>query len=164
MPTLTRENLRNVLRYDEGTGAFTWLKSGKGRRLDLAAGSVDRQGYVVIHIDYQRYRAHRLAWFYMTGEWPEQEIDHRDLNKENNRWENLRPATHSQNAANRPAHADNFSGIKGVSWSKPNRKWQARIVRDGNRTNLGYYENIEAAADAYRLAAAKTFGEFARAA
>ncbi|CAH0532169.1 Phage HNH homing endonuclease (ACLAME 27) [Ralstonia phage UAM5] len=102
--------------------------------------------------------AHRLAWLYMTGKWPEQFIDHANMNKGDNRWGNLREANKSQNNANQPARTT--SGLKGAYWSNASMSWQAKI----NKRYLGSYGTAEEAHAAYMEAARERFGEFARAA
>lgn len=98
----------------------------------------------------------------MTGDWPPDDVDHRDLNKANNKWTNLRLATRSQNVANGARRTDNRSGFKGVT--RRGNKWEARIRAGGLLHYLGLFETTEAAHEAYCAAAAKLHGEFARAA
>src|ERR1017187_11030261 len=121
---LSFSRLIEALDYSPITGQFTWLKETKNgnvvrRRVGDIAGSIDKvSGYSTIRLDKKLYQAHRLAVFFMTGEWPEQDPDHRDNVRENNRWANLRPATRSQNAANGRVHRDNVTGLKGVTFRK----------------------------------------------
>ena len=99
--TLTLERLKTLLHYDPETGLWTW-RVNKGR---VKAGSIagcSTRGYWVLRVDQHNYLSHILAWFYMTGEWPEHEVDHRDLDKGNNHWDNLRPATDVQQEWNKP--------------------------------------------------------------
>ena len=101
---LTAARLREALSYDRDTGEFRWNKRSSAlsrRREGVLAGSIKAAGYREIEIDGVTYQAHRLAWLHVTGEWPDAEIDHRDLDRGNNSWENLRAATSSQNHANR---------------------------------------------------------------
>lgn len=109
------------------------------------------------------YKAHLLIWVWHKGFWPVADLDHRDLNRQNDRIGNLREATRSQNLGNRRKQANNTSGRKGVHWSKVAQKWQAQIQTDGTYRYLGLFEDKESAARAYRVAAKKYFGEFARA-
>jgi len=157
---LTARRLQELLSYDPGTGLFTWKVTFSRAKLGKVAGSFDSDGYHKIQIDGRVYRGHRLAWLYMTGEWPESEIDHRDLDRSNNRWDNLRPATHSQNQMNtRPR---GVSGIKGVRWHGRDRVFRATIWLNGRAVQLGAFATAEAAAAAYAVAARQHFGEFAR--
>lgn len=89
-------------------------------------------------------------------------IDHKDMNRLNNQRDNLRPATHSQNKANRNAQVNSKSGIKGVSYSSERNKWCAYIMVNGKTTNLGRFDTIEEASEVRRKAEIKHFGEFAR--
>lgn len=87
----------------------------------------DAGGYRNIRIDGRAYRVHRLAWLWMTGEWPDPECDHINTVKNDNRWFNLRKATRGQNAANRNANSTSWTGQKGVTWDKRNSKWMGTI-------------------------------------
>ena len=161
----SHERVLSVLRYDPLTGIFTWIaapSSNKPHLVGTPAGRVLDTGYTDIKIDGCKIGAPRLAWFYMTGEWPEAEIDHRDVNPANNRWDNLRPATRRQNGANRRLFKNNTSGWKGVSWAKTNRKWFASIRAGGKTKGLGHYDCGAAAHFAYLIAADKAYGEYAR--
>ncbi len=164
---LNLTDLREVLHYDPETGAFTWLRVRSGvSSAGKAAGSVfthpnTGHRYLIIGVFCQRYRAHRLAVFYMTGQWPSDEVDHKDGDGLNNRWDNLRVATRSQNHANSKRASDNTTGFKGVRKQR-NGRYQARIAIKGKRLHLGTFQTPEAAHAAYCKAAKELFGEFAR--
>jgi hypothetical protein len=162
--TLTQERLKELLHYDPETGVFTWLKSRGVRKAGSVADGqhrpAGRQTYVRIGIDCNRYDAHRLAFLYMTGRWPNPEVDHIDLDGTNNRWSNLREATTSQNGANRGKHRDNKSGFKGVY--ADGNKWLACIMVNYRAIRLGLFSTKEEAALAYNEAAKKHHSEFAR--
>lgn len=163
-PVLSAARLRELLHYNPITGVFTrLLVFGGGRQIGDVAGFVNKCGYRVIGVEGKKYSAHHLAWLYMTGEWPTAEhMDHKNLNKSDNRWENLREATCSQNKANIRARADNTSGWKGVTAYKG--KWMAQARRKGvKRGYLGLFDCPAAAHFAYAVAMAGHFGEFARA-
>lgn len=162
MTTITAERLRELVEYDPSTGVFKWRAYRRGMRHDLVVGCSDDKGYVRMKVDGQRYRGHQLAWLYVTGEWPAMRIDHRDLDKGNNRWDNLRAATNSQNGANRPVLSTNKSGFKGVCWRAREKKWCAQITHDRRVNHLGYFTKPEDAHAAYAQAAGKLHGEFAR--
>jgi hypothetical protein len=98
----------------------------------------------------------------MTGSWPVKKIDHRDTNRGNNRWLNLREATNSENGCNRAAPSSNTSGSKGVSWYSPRGKWRAAITVHGRQRCIGYFDKKEDAAAAYQKAAISHHGEFCR--
>jgi hypothetical protein len=161
MSTLTQERLKELLDYDPETGVFTWLASTTNRiSVGDVAGSVDRLGYRRIALDRRDYKAHRLAWLYMTGEWPTSDLDHINCDKDDNRIANLRLATEAQNGANRRKNSNNTSGYKGVSSSRG--RWRAEIRVNGRARRLGHFTDPAAAHAAYVAAAEKHFGEFAR--
>lgn len=161
---LTAERLREVLDYDPETGLFVWkMKTADCVHVGSIAGGMDEKGYIRMRVDGRRYRAHRLAWLWMTGEWPSRGIDHRDTDRANNRWANLRVASSSQNIANSRLRSDNTSGFKGVSKFK-NGQWRAEVGTPSGRHYLGLFPCPAAAHLAYVVAAAKYHGEFARAA
>lgn len=104
--------------------------------------------------------AHVLAWFYMTGKWPLDELDHIDLDKSNNRWHNLRLATRSQNNTNKERYRNNTSGYKGISWYEKGKCWRAKIQKDRKQIHLGSFSRIEDAILAYKKAAKEFHEEF----
>jgi hypothetical protein len=158
------ERLRELLHYDPATGIFTWLARANSRvHGGDVAGSVNGRGYRQIGIDGRKYRAHRLAFLYMTGEWPVEQIDHINGVTVDNRWANLRPADQSLNNANTSRSKRNTSGYKGVSWHATKRKWKAEIGVNGRRRYLGYFSDPAEAHAAYVTAAEHHFGSFARA-
>lgn len=168
---ITAKYLRSILDYDAPTGIFRWkYRADQMDRVNkrfagkiTGAGKPTRYGH--IRIDDQLYRAHRLAWLWMTGEWPKDEIDHKDLDRGNNRWDNLREATGTQNAVNQGKRTDNTSGFKGVC-HRPQRRgqWTAQIKIGPKIRYIGIYNCPVAAHLAYVVEANKAYGEFARAA
>lgn len=149
---LTRDQLRAMLHYDPATGVFTWqVKASRNTVIGSVAGcSTNTAGYVMIRVDKVLYGAHRLAWFYMTGEWPDQQIDHKDTNRANNRWSNLRLATSGQNRQNqRGPGRRNTSGYLGVHYDRSKCKWTAQIVVDRRHHFLGRFATPEEAHAAY---------------
>lgn len=159
---ITEDRVRSLLSYDAETGRFTWLSQHGGFVLGEEAGGKIGTGYVAIRIDGRRYRAHHLAWLLAYGCFPSLEIDHINGIKADNRLDNLRLATRSQNAANVGARKTNTSGFKGVSWCSRRQRWRASIGCSGKRKFLGYHDTPYAAAQAYLGAAKELFGEFAR--
>lgn len=137
---LTQSYLKSIVHYNPLTGIFTRLKTGK------EANSLATNGYIQISIGNMRtrkvYGAHRLAWFYMTGTLPENEIDHIDQDKQNNRIINLREASSTINKRNSPKQKNNTSGVNGVSWCKRDKRWYARIKIDGKVIHLGSFKDI----------------------
>ena len=159
---LTQERLKELLRYDPETGLFYWLQDRYRVKAGDRAGSVSRStGYRIIRLCQRNYAEQRLAWFYMKGEWPPHEVDHEDLNKQNNKWSNLRSATSSQNKTNRKGRG---RYPKGVCFHKASGLFSSRIHSDGKQISLGYFKTPELAHQAYCAAAPKYHGEFARAA
>lgn len=160
--SLTPARLKELLHYDPETGEFVWLVHRQCKRKGSQAGTTEAQGYRVIKIDGKSYKAHRLVWLYMTGGWPQDEVDHENMDRVDNRLSNLRPATHSQNQANAKLQKNNKSGAKGVWWNEKRQRWRACIGHRGKIISLGDHKNIDDAADAYENAATKIFGEYAR--
>jgi hypothetical protein len=158
---LTAERLRELLNYDPDAGVFMWRVRGRGRPINRPAGTADSMGYMRVQIDRRFYRAHRLAWLYMTGAWPANHIDHINGMVGDNRIDNLREVTQAENMWSRKLSVTNSSGFKGVS--KKGNKWRAKITKDGRDYRLGYYNTAAEAHDAYIEAATVMFGEFARA-
>lgn len=146
---LTAARLRELLSYDPDTGIFTWRKSGKGRNTGVPAGCFDKSnGYVAIYIDYQKNYAHRLAWLYANGCWPDGEIDHRDGVRTNNRLMNLRVVTRVVNMQNRrTANSVSASGLLGA-YRKRDR-WVSHLRVNGAIVRLGSFPTAEAAHAAY---------------
>ncbi len=160
---LIYEFLKEILHYDPTTGIFTWKVDRSGAVvIGSIAGGPHNKGYWNIRIGDKKYLAHRLAWFWMTGEWPENEIDHRDNNKRNNAWYNLREATRAQNVKNTRGYKNSKTGIKGVSLHKATGKYIAQIQLNGRMKHLGLFDDIEKAAEAYRIAVAWYHGEFGK--
>lgn len=161
---LTQECLKQILHYCPETGVFTWLRpTGRRAKIGMIAGALTgRFGYRTITINNERYYAHRLAWFYMTGEWPKETIDHKNGVPGDDRWENLREATRSQNSANRKAMSDTRAGLKGAIWHPQSQSWVSAIVHRGKSTFLGKFATAEAAHAAYTKAARDLHGEFAK--
>jgi hypothetical protein len=135
-------DFRDWLSYDPATGIFRWLKtSGKGYA-GAVAGTPHPKGYLQIAVRGERVLAHRLAWWFCYGEWPETQIDHKNADKTDNRIDNLREATNTQNHANRGAQRNSTSGIKGVYWWKPGQKWRAQISV-ANRSRISAKSSAE---------------------
>lgn len=160
----TQALLHEIFHYDPETGVFRWKKKPicGGTKVGDVAGYITHRGYVEIKCQGTTIGAHRVAWLYVTGALPPEELDHVNGLRNDNRWDNLRLATPLQNSHNRKRRRDNTSGRKGVHWDAKNSKWRARITIDGKERSLGSFLDIEEAAMAYASAAADQFGEFAR--
>lgn len=162
---LTLEFLKTVLRYDPSTGTWTWLApSTRWSRIKVGseAGTISEGRYHMITVCGFQYKSHRLAFFYMTGKWPPSTMDHEDLDKTNNKWTNIRPATRQENGRNYPRQANNTSGRKCVSFDKRRGKFRAHIYVSKRQKWLGYHDTAEQAHAAYADAARELFGDFAR--
>lgn len=158
---LTATRLRRILVYDPSTGVFTRLVASGSAKVGDRAGCVNATGYIVIRILDRLYLAHRLAWLYVYGRWPKEQIDHRDRDRSNNRFTNLREASNAQNQMNAKKKRG-LSRYKGVSWREQTKRWQVHISINGRSTYLGARHDEEAARDLYMAAAVRHFGQFAR--
>lgn len=137
---LTAEKVRELLDYDPETGVFTW-RVAKGRKSKgMPAGCIDHYGYVQIGIDGTRYKGHRIAWLIVTGAWPNDEIDHVNGVKNDNRLENLREANRFTNMQNllRPMEG-NTSKLLGVCWDTARQSFIAQIRVKGKNKFLGRF-------------------------
>lgn len=153
---LSHEELLSTLSYDPDTGIFKWINARRGTRAGSTAGSKMPVGYIQIRINQISHYAHRLAIFYVTGEMPPDVVDHRDGDKRNNRYLNLRCVTQCENQQNRKAPnkraAGRSSKYLGVSWKVSHKKWGAHIkLPRGKLKFLGYYETEESAHQAYLI-------------
>jgi hypothetical protein len=161
---VTAARVKELLDYNPETGEFTWKTNRRGRRQKgMSAGCIHPNGYLRISIDYRLYNGQRLAWLFLTGDWPTKFIDHIDGNPTNNKASNLRECNYSENAFNRKISSANKSGYKGVSFVKSTKKWGAWIKIDGKSINLGSkFNSPQEAHEAYKIASQKFFGAFAK--
>ena len=153
------ERVRQVLSYCPESGLFNWNITLSNRaKVGSKAGAPNTKGYVSIKIDGLQYKAHRLAWFFVHEQDPGvSEIDHADLNKGNNRIDNLRLANRKQNNENIPIPENNTSGIRGVSYQKLDKLWTAYIYHNKKRIHLGCFKEMACAVEVRRNAEAKMF-------
>lgn len=157
---LTRARLREVLKYDPDTGWFTWLvrtsiRTAVGQR----AGTRHKFGYRLIYVDSVRYREQHLAWFYMYGYWPKNQLDHINRVRDDNRWCNLRAATASQNRANSAVRSQSKLGVKGVQQMRSGR-YRANVRDHGVYVCLGTYDTIEEAVAVHTARHRELHGKF----
>jgi len=146
---LTQERLKEVLSYDPETGVFVrkiTANNNKAKKGDLA-GHLNKIGYLEMKVDGKRYYAHRLAWLYVNGYFPELNIDHINRKRNDNRIKNLREASQQCNVRNAKMKSSNKSGITGVCWYKPSKKWKAQIT-SGTTINLGHFKDFNDAVKA----------------
>lgn len=139
--------LHGALSYDPDTGLFTWKRTvGRRAKAGARACSPRNEGYLGVHFQYKQYSAHRLAWLFVHGRWPEGQIDHINRVRDDNRIANLRVVTHQENAMN-TISARSKHGVPGVN--KRGRQWQAQITLHGKRISLGFFPTKEDASAAY---------------
>lgn len=145
---ITYEQVKKFFDYETETGLLIWRlrpeynKTWNTRYAGKEGGSFDKNGYRQITINRKMYLVHRVIYFWMTAEWPE-EIDHRNGNPSDNRWENLRPATHAENMQNMKKFKNNRSGFCGVAGNAG--KWQVYL----GHKYIGLFETVEEANMAY---------------
>lgn len=155
---ITQAKLFELFDYSDGNLIWKTNKT-RGVKAGDVAGSINGMGYVSIGIQGKKYLAHRLIFLYHFGKVPKF-IDHIDRNPKNNKIENLREATASQNQANVSCNSRNTSGVMGVSWEKRKNKWRVQIRVNGKCHHLGHFSEIEEARNAYYSAKKQYFGEF----
>jgi hypothetical protein len=162
---ISQKELQAHLHYDKDTGIFTWIKPTSNRvKLGSVAGCLDKDGSrFVIRINKELYLLHRLAWLYVYGDFPINVIDHINGNSKDNRIDNLRACSQSENAWNSRKHKDNTSGHKGISYDKSRNKWAVRIMTNGKLKCIGRFFSIDGAVIAMKLERAKLHGEFFKA-
>lgn len=163
-PDIPLEEFKQHVSYDPSTGVFTRLMRTTFSRCKVGAkaGTLNGWGYIDVGVFGRKFRAHRLAWFYMTGAWPAKQIDHINGDRSDNRFTNLRLATPTENRANARNRVNSKSGLKGAFLVRG--KWRSQIKKDGVTRSLGVFATAEEAHAAYVAAAKDAFGEFARAA
>ena len=158
--TISINELKEILDYDPNTGIFTWkVNIAKNKFAGSIAGNVNNNGYYVITLYRKTYSAHRLAWFYVYGNWPIKDIDHINGNRIDNRIINLRECNQSENQQNRKINKNNSSGYIGVSYHKKEKKWRSRIKVNNKLINLGSFDTPELAHEKY-LEAKKEYHTF----
>lgn len=157
------EKLNELLRYEPETGLIYWRVSLKGGRATAGAvaGYMNCRGYIKITVGGKCLLAHRVAFALTRGWWPENEIDHINGIKSDNRIINLREATKRQNEANKGVSKSSCTGLKGVSFRKSRNKFVARISNGEKRRFLGLFDTAQEAHEAYCKAAKEMHGEFA---
>ena len=162
MRNLTVDLLKHLFDYDKETGNLIWkVKRAKNQAVGDIAGSFDTSvGYVRVGINGKKYYAHRIVFLYHKGYLPKT-IDHINGDKVDNRIENLRAVTASQNQHNRKINSNSTSGYKGVSYYARTNKWCAKIRLESKRINLGYYKTPEEADAVVRKAREELHGSFA---
>lgn len=147
-PLITAEELRRLLHYSQESGLFTRrVRTNPCVQVGDVVATPHPRGYVLVSVGARKYLAHRLAWLYMTGEWPEVEIDHRNRVRSDNRWDNLREATTSQNRQNIALETCSMSGLRGAVFTRG--RFRSVIKVNGNSVYLGRFKTAEEAHEAY---------------
>jgi hypothetical protein len=137
-------NFNEYLQYDPETGIITWIQAKNNRiKVGQIAGTINHTGYLHIRLDGKLYQAHRLAWFLYYGKWPTNHIDHINGIKTDNRINNLRDVTRSENQLNRKGHRDKT--YKYYNFHKQINKWQVQKRIEGKQKHLGCFETEELA-------------------
>jgi hypothetical protein len=140
---ISHTRLKEILRYHPDTGRFFSYKTNR------FVGALDEKGYIRVLADGKLYRAHRLAWFYMSGEWPKNQIDHINGDKADNSWNNLRDVVQTLNMLNKhKAHKNNSTYTLGVT--KVGDKFYPRLRINGKLIYLGTFSSLEAAEQRYK--------------
>lgn len=158
--TLSEKELRRCLAYNPSTGQFRWITKRPGQ----LAGSTNDRGYTYIKIDGVSYKASRLAYLYMTGDFPPKGywIDHKNLNRSDDSWRNLRLCTPQQNLCNQAVRKNNKTGFKGVHYRASRQLFEASIKVNYKRIFLGRYATAKEAHAAYVQASKMHHGQFGR--
>jgi len=139
---ITQNQLKNQLNYNPITGFFTWAITKQKVKLGAIAGCLSKStGYIHLRIYGIEYLAHRLAFLYMTGNFPKNQVDHVNRIKNDNKWLNLRDVTRVGNGRNRPLNKNNTSGVIGVSWNNRRNKWLSYIYLNSKRKDLGFFKS-----------------------
>lgn len=140
---LTQKRLKELLHYDPETGVFTWVvRKGKILPKAVAGGASSYPGYRKIMVDYVAYSAHRLAFLYMEGYFPEQQVDHLNGVRDDNRWFNLRHVSGTCNQQNSKTPTNSSSGFSGVSWEQDRKNWRVQAYLHNKRVFLGRYPAV----------------------
>lgn len=183
MPRATPQQLCKLLRYEPCTGKLYWRertpdmfeqtkKDNESKCRSWNAQFARKEAFTALSCGYRtsaitikgtgrvQMKAHRVIWAIVTGEWPLDEIDHKDRNKSNNRISNLRLASCSQNNANRKSGKKRKSKYRGVSASHGSKNYRASMTHEGERIHIGCFTTAIAAARAYDAEAYKRHGEY----
>lgn len=168
---LSQKELIIRLSYNKKTGVFIWKKKDvliiqdktwNKNHANNEAGYLRAKGYRVINIGGKEYQCGRLAWLFVYGKMPVNEIDHINGVSSDNRISNLREATRSENAINRGIQSNNKSGFKGIYKRLNLNSWVASIMKNGKKITIGSFPSAKEASEAYLIAAKKIHGEFRR--
>jgi len=153
---LTAKEARRLFLYNKKTGSLIWkIRPSNAIQSGTIAGSLHSNGtknYLKVCVNGRRIKAHRVIWLFVTGAWPEHEVDHENGDGTDNRWKNLRQATHLENGKNQRQRSDNTSGHTGVTWNRKNKCWIAQITHNKKNIYLGSFKKKKKALDARKEA------------
>lgn len=157
---LSMETLKHRLLYNPETGVFTRNCLMAGSSIGSVCGTLKPSGYVIVRVDGRLYRAHRLAWFYQYGEWPDGDVDHINRNRSDNRIANLRQSNRSENLCNSSIRSDNTSGVKGVHFNRINKTYTVKVQKSGAIFEKHGVKTLEGAASVAKCARLSMHGAF----
>lgn len=161
--SISQKEIMEFLSYNPDNGLFTWIKSRKtSTKVGSIAGCNMPDGYIKIAFKRRNYMAHRLAWLYVHGFFPKDQLDHINGVRNDNRIVNLRECNVNENQRNRGKSPRNTSGYLGVSWSNRYNKWLVQVTFNGKCKHVGVYKNILDAAEAYKNFAKENYNGFYR--
>lgn len=171
-PLPSIDYLKECFSYDKELGVLYWNErpishfknnmvrnSFNGRYAGCVAGSIEREGYVVVRLNKSNYKAHRIIMA-MQGEDQSLEVDHIDGDRSNNKLTNLRTCSISENGFNRRYQSNNRSGTKGVYWLESENRWRVVIGYHGSKIYIGQFSDLEEAREAAASARDMYHGEF----
>ncbi|WP_175658227.1 HNH endonuclease signature motif containing protein [Burkholderia vietnamiensis] len=158
MKYLSQEKLQSFLHYCPETGHFSYNTKTRYHNIGDEAGYINANGYRQILVDGGLYYAHRLAFLYVTGSFPEHHVDHLNRVKTDNRWINLRDCTQAENNRNKSLRKDNKSGYTGVRWDERKQKWFGAFCHEYKSRYVGHYETAEQASKAVEAAKRALYG------
>lgn len=156
---ITQDRLKELFEYLPGSGDMVRIKAVPGTRIGDKASYIAHNGYMKLTIDRKSYPVHRLAFLYMTGQYPESgvDVDHIDHNRANNKWSNIRLVSRQENMRNAKRSKANKSGYTGVGWCKQQSQWYASIMISGRHKKIGRFDSLIDAVAA-RIRANKLYG------
>jgi hypothetical protein len=157
---LTQKELKEYLQYNPDTGEFIWLKSPVKRMIGKIAGYINDSGYISIQLNNIQYRAHRLAFLYMKGSFPIDQVDHLDKIRSNNKWDNLVESSQAENQLNKHNNIDKRSGFTYIVGRSTTKTWTVRLPKkfttEGkSELYIGSFKNLEEAIEALECALIK---------
>lgn len=150
---LTPERVKDLLEYNPDTGVLFWRVNRSTVKAGMRAGWLNKTtGYILVHIDGRAYQAHRIIWTIVYGRWPQEQIDHINRDRADNRLANLRGASIAENAQNKSLYKNNASGYSGIGWHKQTQKWHVRLYISGKTKSLGLFKTLEDAISTREIA------------